>query len=516
VERRISEVTRRDIIDYLQAEQVRWWGRLDEPEFLARIYDLHAMPSSDPRFRNAAEDIAQHRIRNLDWDDDWIFFDERFGLLHGEDQTLLRFLAEMLHPAVNSDPANVDRLVNTLNQLLRRDAYELVAAHEVSGRPVYAGRQVGEADSPAVGSASEGPQLETDSVAAWMEIPDSVIYVVGDVLGNWYYSHTKLNTLFGSSGFPGDPPEGNCVTKCQEWMRRANQTPGANPIELLGNVLTEYMNLEQQNNTEWVAGVEKIRNVLAKNGLAFELNGIVAQPPSLEEDSGLSTPAVTTSGHRSPTTPQSPRAPSSSPDSAPITILFLAANPDGQKQLALDRECRAIRERLRMSEFSREFKLQTEWAVRPRDLLQYLNEYLPQVVHFSGHGTPAEELILHHDDERARPVGTEALHALFSTMKDNIRLVVLNACYSQPQATAIVEEIDCAVGMKRGIGDRAAAGFAAAFYSALGFGRSVQDAFDQARAALLLEGVPEADSPELLVKQGADASRVFLAGPATE
>ena len=40
-----------------------------------------------------------------------------------------------------------------------------------------------------------------------MKIPNSVIYVVGDVLGNWYYSHTKLDTLFEGNGFTGAPPE---------------------------------------------------------------------------------------------------------------------------------------------------------------------------------------------------------------------------------------------------------------------------------------------------------------------
>ena len=59
-----------------------------------------------------------------------------------------------------------------------------------------------------------------------MKIPNSVIYVDGDVLGGWYYSHTKLNTLFGGAGFPGAPPAGNCIQKCQDWLRRANDSYG--------------------------------------------------------------------------------------------------------------------------------------------------------------------------------------------------------------------------------------------------------------------------------------------------
>ena len=106
------------------------------------------------------------------------------------------------------------------------------------------------------------------------------------------------------------------------------------------------------------------------------------------------------------------------------------------------------------------------------------------------------------------------MRALFTALKDNIRLVMLNACYSRPQAEAVVEFIDCAVGMKKAIGDQAAIVFAASFYRALGFGRSVKEAFDQGRTALLLEGIPKANTPELLLKKGVDASSVFLAGPA--
>ena len=159
---------------------------------------------------------------------------------------------------------------------------------------------------------------------------------------------------------------------------------------------------------------------------------------------------------------------------------------------------------------------QTEWAVRPDDLLQFLNEYRPHVVHFSGHGSPSEELILCNQMGQAKPVSKAALRKLFTALKDNVRLVVLNACYSRPQAEAIVEVIDCAIGMSRAIGDDAAIVFAASFYRALGFGRSVKEALEQGRAALLLEGIPEENTPELLVKQGVDAARVFVVGPAAK
>lgn len=43
---------------------------VDEVEFLDRLYDLDDLPSTDRRHRPARGDITQHRIANLDWDDD--------------------------------------------------------------------------------------------------------------------------------------------------------------------------------------------------------------------------------------------------------------------------------------------------------------------------------------------------------------------------------------------------------------------------------------------------------------
>jgi serine/threonine protein kinase len=107
-------------------------------------------------------------------------------------------------------------------------------------------------------------------------------------------------------------------------------------------------------------------------------------------------------------------------------------------------------------------------------------------------------------------VSQAALVNLFQTLKDNIRVVLLNACYSRTQAEAITEQIDCAIGMKQEVGDEAAILFAASFYRALGFGRSVREAFEQGKTALLLEGLDEQAIPELLVRKGVDPSLVVL------
>jgi hypothetical protein len=98
-------------------------------------------------------------------------------------------------------------------------------------------------------------------------------------------------------------------------------------------------------------------------------------------------------------------------------------------------------------------------------------------------------------------------------MRDGIRVVFLNACYSQTQAEAIREVIDCVIGMGSAITDEASIQFAASFYRAVGFGKSVQNAFDQARASLQMENISEDQVPRLLARAGVDPARVILVKP---
>ena len=108
------------------------------------------------------------------------------------------------------------------------------------------------------------------------EIPNPVIVVVGDILGRSYYNHTDLNTLFIENGAPGDAPDGNCVTKCQRWLKRCNEDPSIDALAILGAVIKSIM--EPKFNiyhTSEPDSEEKIRitEVLIKNGLKYCVGG---------------------------------------------------------------------------------------------------------------------------------------------------------------------------------------------------------------------------------------------------
>jgi hypothetical protein len=139
----ISEVTRRAIIDHLTASEISWSGRLQDDEFLARLYDLTSLPSHDRRYSNAAGDIYQHCVNNSDWSRDWVFYDSRFNILHASDDEFLRFLCETVHPVVRTASEEARALVAAYNQELANDGWEITEAKQISSKPVFAPRRIG-------------------------------------------------------------------------------------------------------------------------------------------------------------------------------------------------------------------------------------------------------------------------------------------------------------------------------------------------------------------------------------
>lgn len=200
-----------------------------------------------------------------------------------------------------------------------------------------------------------------------------------------------------------------------------------------------------------------------------------------------------------------------------MKITFLASNPISSNRLALDEEARLIEQKVRGSKHRDQVDFRTRWAQRPEDLQQALLEDEPMIVHFSGHGGGAIGIVLHSEDQNdERLVAENALTDLFRIFKDNIRVVVLNACYSEVQAKAIVQEIDFVIGMSDSVGDEAARFFAAAFYRGLAFGKSIQSAFDLGLNELRLVGLGHEDHiPQLLVRSGVDPSTTVLVGGAS-
>lgn len=150
--KRISEITKRDILDlfqngldiinFLDTETITYlyFGRLEEIEFLKRLYDLKSMPSLDSRYSDAEGDILQHTVNNNDYPFCWVFEDDRFQLKNGSDETYLKFICEIFHPTVRNEKGCWKEFFAEINRLLQNDGYEIYPAEKISNHDVYGWR----------------------------------------------------------------------------------------------------------------------------------------------------------------------------------------------------------------------------------------------------------------------------------------------------------------------------------------------------------------------------------------
>ncbi|MCA9333798.1 tetratricopeptide repeat protein [Candidatus Saccharibacteria bacterium] len=198
------------------------------------------------------------------------------------------------------------------------------------------------------------------------------------------------------------------------------------------------------------------------------------------------------------------------PQKRRIKILLLAANPTDSTRLRIDEEFRAIDRALRETKFRDYFEMEPHWAVRFSDLPGLLMRHQPNIVHFSGHGSNSNEIIVEDDTGKSHPISARALSNLFLRLKDNIRCVVLNACFSTSQAKAIAKHIDVVIGMSNAIGDQAAIQFSSAFYLALGYGRNLTTAFELGCTQIDLSNLNEQDTPQLLAQNRDPAKIIFV------
>jgi len=155
----VTEITRRAIFDYLvdrnhddlatfvignhpayqEPERVfNYHGRRTEVQFLEKLYNLDA--DNGPWSDTLREEIVQHTIRNDDYPYGWVFDDERFGLMSCDDESYLKFMAQIFHPLIRSEKSDWQSALTEINLLLNEDGYELYESEKISGKAVYSYR----------------------------------------------------------------------------------------------------------------------------------------------------------------------------------------------------------------------------------------------------------------------------------------------------------------------------------------------------------------------------------------
>ena len=194
-----------------------------------------------------------------------------------------------------------------------------------------------------------------------------------------------------------------------------------------------------------------------------------------------------------------------------IKVLFLSATPEDMAILQVDKEYKTVDEAVRKSEVRDRYEIRYNPATKVSEVQEVLLRFSPNIVHFSGHGSQQNEIVLLNEDGMGHPVSNSALENLFKLVsRDNIKCVVLNACYSSIQAKAIVKNVKCVIGMSNEFTDQAAIRFSTAFYQGLGYGNSIKTAFDLGCNQLELLSLGEQHIPKLLVQKDQNPEDIFL------
>jgi len=192
-----------------------------------------------------------------------------------------------------------------------------------------------------------------------------------------------------------------------------------------------------------------------------------------------------------------------------IRILVLSSNPWSTGRILVAEEAREISDRIQEGPYRDKFEVHNHGAVRPKDLQRLLLTYEPQIVHFSGHGSKRQRVLLNGANGRAQALDQQGLKEFFAFYNKHVRLVLLNACFTKTQARLISDVVDYSIGTARPIGDKVSVAFAGAFYRALAFGKSITDAFRSAKVELALTRMARSRGIELFVRNKINERRRF-------
>lgn len=130
----------------------------------------------------------------------------------------------------------------------------------------------------------------------------------------------------------------------------------------------------------------------------------------------------------------------------------------------------------------------------------------PEIVHFAGHGQ-GEELVFQDGEGRALPVDVAFIQRLFATRRST-RLIVLNACDTEPLARSVMRSGCVAVGWTGEVDDDAALQFTTTLYRCIFSGESAAAAFKLAEVEYDAGGQsPDRAKPRLVEAVSGDAAR---------
>lgn len=197
-------------------------------------------------------------------------------------------------------------------------------------------------------------------------------------------------------------------------------------------------------------------------------------------------------------------------NAGPIRILFVLSCPPGQYQIDTAEEIRQIRAELQSAKYRDRFTHELITAATYTDMRKALRQHRPHILHIACHGTPEAELVLSDGRSGEERIEAATFVELLEVLRDDLRLVVLNACYSTSITQKLVPAINLVLGMRGAVTDSSAIAFASVFYESIAAGDTVEAGF---RFGIneLRRRKAQTNIPELLPLEGSQRQQRFVA-----
>jgi len=169
--------------------------------------------------------------------------------------------------------------------------------------------------------------------------------------------------------------------------------------------------------------------------------------------------------------------------SPPYCILFVGANNSATAKLSMEEEFTKVRDAFLFrhgSDFwSQRVVFERLFFTSQNDLAQGISQNNPTILHFACHGQKsALELFgdLGADDSLQAMAGRSG-----ADNRNNLHLIVANACNSSHLAQSLSQHVDFVIGRHQTVEDRVAIDFAESLYLGLGAEQSLLESFSLAR-----------------------------------
>ena len=166
-------------------------------------------------------------------------------------------------------------------------------------------------------------------------------------------------------------------------------------------------------------------------------------------------------------------------------ILFFGADYDENNVIHVDKDCNSIKEVLKGSDI---FHVVEKYDVKREDIVPLITQFKPSIIHFDGHGTENGDMAVFPNikGKKFDLVSSDELNGVLNAVKSYVRLCYFDVCNSIDCAKNAALLVDAAIGVSGKLPVDGARAFSKQFYLSLENEHTIKEAFDSAKAHLIL------------------------------